>query len=485
MTAEKNRGPDNLVILCIEHSYEIDEKPDMFPAEMLRRWKAAQIAEYDKILRSWSISDDEATEALIASEAFETLRAPSTLELVRRVEALRLLAERTRSDARRWARRWQQLRERTHNSSSMWDEDGNTIYLEPSESEVRPIREGIQAALEAAINDLGPAADAARVELAAIRVTSAQISPWCDDLNGAIIALMDTAGSWAGGSNPTLDTAFDQTLENLQRSVNELVRASRGEDVERPASPSIVEPPSVTDPLAQHRTLLDEARPFSRVTHRLYDPDLRERIAEATLTASEIPPTVHFLAISLDVTAALAAAVARNATKEEKLELMNRDRQRLPICAATALLQQAARGDSEGNFLAVAASESLRRLWWDTDWSSETSWVGNDVNGQSMMWAFANAMSDSELRMRLGQVLENSPQLLTQLVVSCAGWVEELDSSTWQLKQFERRYSEIPPWLPIEEIRALSVRLLGNHQSPDDLTTLAAILRHSADESKY
>ena len=90
-----NRAYDNLILLCTEHSYEIDEVPDRFPADMLREWKAAQIAECARIQRNWPI-DDEATEVLVESESFNALHAPSTVELVRRVEALRLAAERTR-----------------------------------------------------------------------------------------------------------------------------------------------------------------------------------------------------------------------------------------------------------------------------------------------------------------------------------------------------------------------------------------------------
>jgi hypothetical protein len=143
MPAEENRAFGNLVLLCIEHSYEIDEAPDLFPAEMLREWKAAQIAEYDRLQRRWPISDDEATEVLVASESFDALHAPATVDLARRVEALRLAAERTRGAPRSWSRRWQQLNEQTRRSFIAWDDDGNTVYAEPSEMELRPIREGI------------------------------------------------------------------------------------------------------------------------------------------------------------------------------------------------------------------------------------------------------------------------------------------------------------------------------------------------------
>ena len=449
MPAEENRAFGNLVLLCIEHSYEIDETPDVFPADMLREWKAAQIAEYDRLQRNWPISDDEATEVLVASESFDALHAPSIVELVRRVEALRLAAERTRGATRSWSRRWQRLREQTRRSFNMWDDDGNAVHLEPSEVELRPIREGIRSALDAALDEVRPAAEAAQIELAAVRVTRKQVAPWCDALDRAITQVIDTASTWPGGADPAADTAFDTALAELKRSVTDLVRASRGEQVDMPKPPQVVSEPEHVDPLALHRALLDEARPFSRVDHRLYDPELRERVAEATRQAAEIPPTPHLLPFGLQTTARLAIAVACNASEGEQLDLVERDRQRHPICAAAALLQEATRHGGRQNASAVAASEQLRRLWSETDWANATSWVGNDVNGRSMMQAFARVTSDEEVRDRLAQVLETDPELREPLIVSCAGWVEQLDSQTWRPVGFDRDYREVPPWLPI------------------------------------
>lgn len=482
MPAEENRAFDNLVLLCIEHSYEIDETPDLFPADMLREWKAAQIAEYDHLQRSWPINDDEATEVLVASESFDALHAPSTVELVRRVEALRLAAERTRAVVRSWARRWQQLREQTRRSFNAWDDDGNPVYVEPSEMEVRPMREGIQSALTAALDEVGPAAETARIELAAVRVTGRQVAPWCDALERAITELIDTASTWTGRSDAASDTAFDNALEKLQRSVTDLVRASRGEDVEVPETPPVASRAEAVGPLAEHRKLLDEARPFHRVRHRLYDPELRERVAEATGRAAAIPPTPHFLGIGLDTTAALAIAVAGNASEDERLDLAERDRQRLPICAAVALLQEASRRSDEQDAPAVAADENLRRLWSETDWASGASWVGNDVNGQSMMWAFARATSEAEVRDRLAHALETAPQLLASLVVSCAGWVEQLDSQTWNLIGFDRNYRDLPPWLPVKVIRTLAADVLAVDEGLNDADVLNALLRHALSE---
>jgi len=477
MPAEDNRAFGNLVLLCIEHSYEIDEAPDLFPADMLREWKAAQIAEYDRLQRSWPINDDEATEVLVASESFDALNAPSTIELVRRVEALRLAAERTRGGPRSWSRRWQQLNEQTRRSFTAWDDDGNPVYLQPSEMEIRPIRAGLASALAAALDEVRPAAEAAQIELAAVRVTRKQVAPWCDALDHAITQVIDTASTWPGGADPAADTAFATALAELKRSVTDLARASRGEQVDMPKPPQVVSEPELVDPLSQHRAVLDEARPFSRVDHRPYDPELRERVAEATRQAAAIPPTPHLLPFGLQTTARLATAVAGNASEDEQLDLAERDRQRHPICAATALLQEATLLGDGQHAPATAAREQLRRLWAETDCSNATSWVGNDANGRSMMQAFARVTSVEEVRDRLTQALATDPELLEPLIVSCAGWVEQLDSQTWKLVGFHRDYGEPPPWLPIEAIKALAIDLLADDPDLDDSEILEALLR--------
>lgn len=484
MPAEENRAFENLVLLCIEHAYEIDETPDPFPADLLRGWKAGQITEYDRLQRNWPISEDEATEVLVSSEAFDALHAPSTVELVRRVEALRLTAERTRGLARSWAGRWQQLREQTRRSFNAWDDDGNAVYVEPSGMEVRPMQEGIRSALAAALSEVGPAAEAARVELAAVRATRTQTAPWCDALDRAVARVIDTASTWTGGSNPAGDAAFDTAVSELRRSVTDVVRASRGEEVEVPKLPDAVTESAAVDPLAEHRALLDEARPFHRVDHRPYDPELRERVAEATHNAAAIPPVATYLGIGLNTTAALAIAVAGNADEGEQLSLMERDRQRLPICAAAALLQETARRSDEQQAPVVAAREQLLRLWSETDWMSDAAWVGNDVNSQSMMYAFARVTSNEEVRDRLARALEGNLGLLNTLVISCAGWVEHHDYGTWEVTGFDRDYRELPPWLPTEAIMALATEVLADDFGYDDKEVLDMLLRRAIGDAE-
>jgi hypothetical protein len=477
MDPEANRAFENLLLLCIEHSYEIDEVPGRFPADMLREWKASQIAEYKRLQRSWPINEDDATDVLVASESYDALHAPSIIELVRRVEALRLIAERTRSGPRSWSHKWQQTRERTQRDFIAWDQDGNRVYAEPSEMEVRPIRVGIQSSLDAALDEVRPAAEATQIELAAVRATRTQVVPWCDDLDRAITEVIHASSTWPADANPTADTTFDAALADLKRSVADLVKASRGEQVKMPEPPRVASEHDVVDPLAEHRDLLDKARPFSRVSHRPYDPALRERVAEATVQAAAIPPTFHFLGVGLDSTAHLANAVAGNASDVELLDLIDRDRRRIPICAAAALLQATSlRGDGQGAS-AVAARDELQRLWSETDWSDHNAWTGNDVNGQSMMYTFSRATSDDEVRDRLAQALEAEPELLGPLIISCSSWIERLDHQTWRVIGFERSYREIPQWLPTEAIGALATSVLGDYHGLTESDMLEALLQ--------
>jgi hypothetical protein len=477
MTADDNRAFDNLVLLCIEHSYEVDEHADRFPAELLRQWKTAQIAEYDSVQRSWPINDDEAAEVLFASESFDALHALTTVEVVRRVEALRLVAERTRSGPESWSRRWQQLVEQTRRSLTAWDTDGNPVYLQPSDMQIRPIRDGLQAALTAAVDEIRPLAEAAQIELAAVRATREQVAPWCDALNRAITNLIALAATWPNGADPTADSEFAAALEDLGQRISELVRASRGDEVDVPEVPAPVLEVEAIDPLAEHRALLDEARPFARVDHRPYDAELRERVAQATRQASTIPWTASSLPFGLDATARLANAVAGNATEDEKVALTERDRQRLPICAAVALLQAAALEADKDDASVAAAGEQIRHLWVETDWTDETLWSENHVNGSRMMRAFAFATSDQEVHDRLADSLETKPELLRAIVLSCADWIEDRDMPTFRLIAVVRSYSQVPPWLPVEKIRALAAEILGDTAELDDLQMLDALLQ--------
>ncbi|MET8160319.1 hypothetical protein ABZT47_28505 [Sphaerisporangium sp. NPDC005289] len=67
MSEEANRDASNLIPLCETHAWEIDQTPQHFTADMLREWKREQLAEYQTLQRSWTLTDAEVTEVFTVS----------------------------------------------------------------------------------------------------------------------------------------------------------------------------------------------------------------------------------------------------------------------------------------------------------------------------------------------------------------------------------------------------------------------------------
>ncbi|UZE19925.1 hypothetical protein LOY70_10090 [Pseudomonas sp. B21-054] len=70
MTEEENRSIRNLLILCLEHAWEVDRpnRVDVFPPNLLRTWKQEQLKEFDAIGgQGWMLTSEMASEALRAS----------------------------------------------------------------------------------------------------------------------------------------------------------------------------------------------------------------------------------------------------------------------------------------------------------------------------------------------------------------------------------------------------------------------------------
>lgn len=65
-----NRDFDNLLLLCLEHAWEVDQlgRANVFTPAILREWKAQQLADFDALGRQgWVLTDDMAEAALQAS----------------------------------------------------------------------------------------------------------------------------------------------------------------------------------------------------------------------------------------------------------------------------------------------------------------------------------------------------------------------------------------------------------------------------------
>lgn len=77
MSGEENRSAANLVVLCLGHAYEIDQKQfvDQFPVPLLKQWKQSQLAAYEAAVAAaagqavgYQLTDDEANEVINKSE---------------------------------------------------------------------------------------------------------------------------------------------------------------------------------------------------------------------------------------------------------------------------------------------------------------------------------------------------------------------------------------------------------------------------------
>ncbi|WP_018802531.1 hypothetical protein [Salinispora arenicola] len=71
MSEAANRDASNLIPLCEAHAWEIDQTPQHFTADILREWKKQQLAEYQTVQRSWTLTDAEVTDVVTVS--FTTL----------------------------------------------------------------------------------------------------------------------------------------------------------------------------------------------------------------------------------------------------------------------------------------------------------------------------------------------------------------------------------------------------------------------------
>jgi hypothetical protein len=83
MSEEENRSAGNLLLVCIDHSYEIDDvqRVHLYPKELLRSWKKQQLTDYDKTRQGWQLTDAEAEEVIRESYAADVVLRGDTINL--------------------------------------------------------------------------------------------------------------------------------------------------------------------------------------------------------------------------------------------------------------------------------------------------------------------------------------------------------------------------------------------------------------------
>jgi len=471
MAADDNRGPENLVLLCIDHSYEVDTSPDQYPAQLLRQWKQLQVDEYSRVQLNWPLSDAEAGRVLVASSRIvDHHHGDAVIGVVRTVERFALAVRRGRAGPAAQAAAWRTAFATARASFTAWDQDGNPVYAEPPRMETGQLEAALLAALDVVLVCLQPLADHAKVELAAARASRPSAAPWCASVSRDIDAVLIAASRWPAPPGLEDDEQLHDALRALSEASDGLTAAWRGEPASPPPEP-LVSPdlsPDPHDPLHSHRDLLDRARPYARVDHHPYNLELRAQLAAAAARAATIAPVPSTLAIDLSATCRLAAAVARNADDDELDVLIERDKHRHPLCAAILMLDVTASVMERDGRPAAAehASQAMIAAWSTVDWSSSDSWQGNENYGAPMLSAVARRTSSRHVQERLADAFATRPEAVLQFVVACATWNESRNIDDWSLIGFRRGYWQLPPWFPTDAIVAaaqLCIRTSSQH----------------------
>lgn len=95
MSSEENRAPENLLLMCIPHSYEIDTDETRFPANLLREWREAQLQQHLDVRQAWTLNDDQVAEIVRLSFDSPTIAAPVITGIVEAAERAVRRAEST------------------------------------------------------------------------------------------------------------------------------------------------------------------------------------------------------------------------------------------------------------------------------------------------------------------------------------------------------------------------------------------------------
>ncbi|MDL5351058.1 hypothetical protein [Microbacterium sp. zg-YB36] len=467
MSSEDNRSVKNLLLMCIPHSYEIDEHEARFSPELLQEWRVGQIQEYFDRRHGWPIDEDEAVEVLAASFDSPPIAAPVLRSVVEAAELYALRALGTRSGPAAAAAAWRRTRAEANAMVLAYDDDGNRVFVEPSNMERQQHERAVLAALDGVRAVVGPLYEDVLAKVATARHTSLRSGPWCDWVARAVDELLAAASTWPWVP-PYEDTdRLSEAAAEVRAAVSGLASSLRGENP--PAPPTVPEPvaskedetrAALAEAMASHNALLERARPWARVKTKAYDPDLRAELVVAADEVTLIPQVWSTYGFALGSVASLAASVARNATGEEVAALISEDRARRPLVVAAALLVElwqemiaAERGD-----LANLARESLLEELAAQDWSAENAWVGNYVHGAKIFTAWSHWASADAVKGALSGALDAAPARLDDVVLTCASWLER-ESRVDGSRHAARSYRELPHWFPTEAlVRAAAVQ---------------------------
>lgn len=460
MSADENRSAPNLIPLCLEHAFEIDQTPDVFPADLLREWKAAQLAECRQLQKSWTLTDDEADE--VRSRSFDarehghaTASAQLVMQAMSEVGLLIEVAPTVRRIPAAVAAEWRRKQAEANAGTYIYGPDGERVHIELSYGERRELRVRMQEALAEAAGRLEPRVVAINGMARALSADTS-LAPWCDWLRSATAAVLAAMLRWPDGESD--DSALSDALEGLHRASMALGRTARGEQAETPPHPEPEPaPPEESDVQRQirlHKETLEAARPWARVDHRPFDGAVYDSLADAASFALGLPPIPSLLASDLDTCARLASAVARNADDDVLRVLIDRAGGSEPVAVAAAFLRNLAQTagktfhEAEQNHAGTLLRSRLEAATWD----SEADWQSNGMYCREVLHWTAHVVGSDHVRGRLAAALDARPSLVREMLLGIAQHGESRDFETGALLGITSDIRDVPQWLPTDEV---------------------------------
>lgn len=498
MDPEANRAAANLLLLCIVHSYEVDDVTleGTYTAELLREWKADQLAEYQRIQRSWPINDVEAGAVAVASFGGEHVHIALRVEFARVVGTILAVSRRARSEAAAEIEAWRGTWDTVNASMVAYGADGERLTVEPSRQESDAHRARVREALERAGHAVAGPVDELRALIAAATTERAELSPWLTHLSRAVSAVEDAAQRWPEPPPFSDDRKFEDAIGGLERAVRDLIRRWKG-DTTVPVPP---EPEPVTEPAAseyerqlrEHDELLERARPHARVDHLQPDLDLFAALCDSLAFAVELPSIVSHLSRGLDATAALTAATIKNADDTVWHAAIDSCTSIEPLAAGVYLARQIAIAARDNGYEAIgeAARACAATLLSTADWVSATTWTANTARVRSLLSMAASELGNGVVSMWISDALDRNSEILPYVLLGCAEVTEERDSRDFnRILGIRYNYTEVPPWFPVD---AVATAIREQEPVPDSrpeatdhdfVRQLAAAILHLAEPS--
>lgn len=479
MDLEANRAVTNLLLLCIDHSYEVDNPAfeETYPAELLREWKAGQLNEYRRIQRNWPLTDDEAGEVASVSFGGEQVHTALRVELARVVGTIVAVARRARSEAAEEIDAWRGTWDRVNAMMFVYGADGERLTAEPSRLEADAHRSRVLEALARAGQVVAGPVDELRALIAAAITERAELSPWLSQLTMAVSAVDKAATRWPEPPPFADDSTFEDAIAGLERALRDLVQRWKGDTtVPVPPEPQPASEPAESEfeyQLRTHDEMLERARPHARVDHLEPDLDLFAALSDSLAFAASLPPIVSHLSRGLDATTALAAATIKNADETVWAAAIDSCISIEPLAAGVHLARQIAIAALENDKAALAEAArscAVTRLS-EADWTSTTTWAANTVHVRSLLDMAASELGNDVVNRWVAHAVSN-PYSLAYVLLGCADVFEQRDSRDFhRILGIGYKYTEVPPWFPID---AVAAAIRAQEQTPHNTPGPAA-----------